>query len=124
MPLVVKTPADLLGLVGTEGPPMAENRAGRVDGFAEITGDHQWIRVDVERARPAFGGTIAHGCLTMSLVACSSPDWLRCATSPNTVNVQAGPAALPRARQGRQPDHAISELVSAEDQGAIRAVVR
>ena len=41
----------------------------RVDRFAEATGDHQWIHVDVERARSGpFGGTIAHGYLTLSLV--------------------------------------------------------
>jgi acyl dehydratase len=43
----------------------------RIDRFAECTGDHQWIHVDVERARreSPFGGTIAHGYLTLSLVA-------------------------------------------------------
>jgi acyl dehydratase len=41
----------------------------RVDAFAEATGDHQWIHVDVERAKQGpFGGTIAHGYLTLSLV--------------------------------------------------------
>ena len=41
----------------------------RVDQFAEATGDHQWIHVDVERAKEGpFGGTIAHGYLTLSLV--------------------------------------------------------
>ena len=41
----------------------------RVDQFAEATGDHQWIHVDVERAAAGpFGGTIAHGYLTLSLV--------------------------------------------------------
>ena len=41
----------------------------RVDAFAEATGDHQWIHVDVERAASGpFGGTIAHGYLTLSLV--------------------------------------------------------
>ncbi|MGD9960320.1 MaoC family dehydratase [Nocardioides sp.] len=41
----------------------------RVDAFAEATGDHQWIHVDVERsAAGPFGGTIAHGYLTLSLV--------------------------------------------------------
>jgi acyl dehydratase len=41
----------------------------RVDQFAEATGDHQWIHVDVERAESGpFGGTIAHGYLTLSLV--------------------------------------------------------
>lgn len=41
----------------------------RVDQFAQATGDHQWIHVDVERAKDGpFGGTIAHGYLTLSLV--------------------------------------------------------
>ena len=40
----------------------------RVDRFADATGDHQWIHVDAERARSGpFGGTIAHGYLTLSL---------------------------------------------------------
>jgi len=41
----------------------------RVDTFADATGDHQWIHVDPERARSGpFGGTIAHGYLTLSLI--------------------------------------------------------
>ena len=41
----------------------------RVDQFADATGDHQWIHVDAERAASGpFGGTIAHGYLTLSLV--------------------------------------------------------
>ena len=41
----------------------------RIDTFADATGDHQWIHVDVERAKEGpFGGTIAHGYLTLSLV--------------------------------------------------------
>jgi len=40
----------------------------QVDAFAEATGDHQWIHVDVERAKQTpFGGTIAHGYYTLSL---------------------------------------------------------
>jgi acyl dehydratase len=43
----------------------------RIDQFAACTGDHQWIHVDVERARreSPFGGPVAHGYLTLSLVA-------------------------------------------------------
>ena len=41
----------------------------RVNQFADATGDHQWIHVDIERAKEGpFGGTIAHGYLTLSLV--------------------------------------------------------
>ena len=39
-----------------------------VNAFADVTGDHQWIHVDVERAKETpFGGTIAHGYYTLSL---------------------------------------------------------
>ena len=39
-----------------------------IDGFADVTGDHQFIHVDVERAKQTpFGGTIAHGYYTLSL---------------------------------------------------------
>ena len=42
----------------------------RVKGFADATGDHQWIHVDPERAKAGpFGGPIAHGYLTLSLVS-------------------------------------------------------
>lgn len=41
----------------------------RIDAFAEVTEDHQWIHVDIERASAGpFGTTIAHGLLTLSLV--------------------------------------------------------
>ncbi len=41
----------------------------RVDQFADATDDHQWIHVDLERAKAGpFGGTIAHGYLTLALV--------------------------------------------------------
>jgi acyl dehydratase len=39
-----------------------------IDSFADVTGDHQWIHVDVERAKDTpYGGTIAHGYYTLSL---------------------------------------------------------
>ena len=43
----------------------------RIDAFAACTGDRQWIHVDVERTKreSPFGGSIAHGYLTLSLVA-------------------------------------------------------
>ena len=43
----------------------------RIDEFADCTGDRQWIHVDVERAQreSPYGGTIAHGYLTLSLAA-------------------------------------------------------
>jgi acyl dehydratase len=43
----------------------------RIDAFAACTGDHQWLHVDPERAKreSPFGGTVAHGFLTLSTVA-------------------------------------------------------
>jgi acyl dehydratase len=42
----------------------------RIDQFADCTGDHQWIHVDVQRAKreSPFGSTVAHGYLTLSLL--------------------------------------------------------
>jgi len=41
----------------------------RIDGFADVTGDHQWIHVDAERsASGPYGATVAHGFLTLSLL--------------------------------------------------------
>jgi acyl dehydratase len=47
-----------------------------INSFANCTGDHQWIHVDVERAtrESPFGGPIAHGYLTLSLLAEMSTD--------------------------------------------------
>ena len=64
---------ELEGRVGEElaVSEWVEITQARVDRFAEATGDHQWIHVDVERAQreSPFGGTIAHGYLTLSLLA-------------------------------------------------------
>ncbi|MGE0325645.1 MAG: MaoC family dehydratase [Polyangiaceae bacterium] len=50
----------------------------RVNQFADATGDHQWIHVDVERAKSGpFGGTIAHGYLTLSLSSYFMPRLIR-----------------------------------------------
>jgi acyl dehydratase len=61
---------DLPGLVGTEVGVSAwlEVSQERVNLFADATGDHQWIHVDVERATREIGGPIAHGYLTLSLI--------------------------------------------------------
>ncbi|SFO09209.1 Acyl dehydratase [Geodermatophilus obscurus] len=48
----------------------------QVQKFADATGDHQWIHVDVERAKreSPFGGPIAHGYLTLSLIPSLLPE--------------------------------------------------
>jgi acyl dehydratase len=66
------TMAEVSGLVGRElgTSDWFEVTQDRVDTFADATGDHQWIHVDVERAKKEspFGGPIAHGYLTLSLL--------------------------------------------------------
>ena len=50
----------------------------QVNLFAQATGDHQWIHIDVERAKDGpFGGTIAHGYLTLSLASFFLPQIAR-----------------------------------------------
>ena len=65
------SPAELVAAVGTligTGDWITVDQQ-RIDLFAEATGDHQWIHVDPERAAEGpFGGTIAHGFLTLSLI--------------------------------------------------------
>lgn len=68
---IVREPRELFGLVGEE---LGASKARvvtqeEVDQFADVTKDHQWIHVDVERAKKGpFGGTIVHGFLTLALV--------------------------------------------------------
>lgn len=59
----------------------------RIDEFAHCTGDHQWIHVDAERAvrEGPFGGTVAHGFLTLSLIAPTAFEVLLARTSPKSV---------------------------------------
>jgi acyl dehydratase len=64
-------PKDLLTMVGDElgSSPWLEVSQQRINVFADATDDHQWIHVDVDRAKDGpFGGPIAHGYLTLSLL--------------------------------------------------------
>jgi len=72
-PRVINGLDELRSLTGQEigvsdWTPVTQDMINR---FADVTGDHQWIHVDVERARreTPFGSTIAHGFLTVSLLA-------------------------------------------------------
>ncbi len=59
----------------------------RINEFAHCTGDHQWIHVDAERAarESPFGGTIAHGFLTLSLLAPTGFEVLLARIAPKSV---------------------------------------
>jgi acyl dehydratase len=90
-----------------------------IDTFADLTGDHQWIHTDVERAKKEspFGGTVAHGNLTLSLI-----DGLRIELMESTgfkLGVNYGwnkvrfPAPVPSGSRIR----ATAEVVEVEDVG-------
>ena len=70
--LTLEYPNELLQHIGRELGPSEWITVDQamIDRFADATGDHQWIHVDVERARREMPGgkTIAHGYLTLSLV--------------------------------------------------------
>jgi acyl dehydratase len=65
-----RTLTDFVGRDFGAAAPIAVDQA-RIDAFADVTGDHQWIHVDVARAKAEspFGGPVAHGFLTLSLLA-------------------------------------------------------
>jgi len=70
-------PSELQSLIGTEVgvSRWIEIDQARIDAFAKITEDEQFIHVDPEAARATpFGGTIAHGFLTLSLASAMSYD--------------------------------------------------
>ncbi len=83
------SPRATLDAVGqTFGPGhWLEITQDRVDAFADATGDHQWIHVDPARAAAGpYGGTIAHGYLTLSLLPLLGADVLgydRCSARVN-----------------------------------------
>ena len=71
-PRIIQGIGDLKSLIGQEGAASDwfEVAQSRINDFADATQDHQWIHVDVERAKTdsPFHATIAHGFLTLSLL--------------------------------------------------------
>ena len=69
----------------------------RVELFADATGDHQWIHVDVERARAEspFGGPIAHGYLTLALSNLFLPQLIAVPAASAGVNYGTGKVRFP-----------------------------
>jgi acyl dehydratase len=73
--------------------PMTQDR---VDAFAEVTEDHNFIHVDPARAaKTPFGGTIAHGYLTMSLLAPISQELLQVTDASTAINYGADKLRFP-----------------------------
>ena len=111
----------LKSLVGREIGPSEWRTVSQddIDRFAELSGDDQWIHVDVERAgkESPFGTTVAHGNLTLSLIDGLRKDLI--ASSGFALGVNYGwnkvrfPAPVPAGARVR----ASSEVVSVDDVG-------
>ena len=125
---VYESPRDLIGQEGTTLGPTEwlAIEQDRVNGFAEVTGDHQWIHVDPERAKDGpFGGTIAHGYLTMSLVNFFLPDLIEVRGFTHAVNVGADRLRFLAPVKAGARIRGVGEIVGvAEVNGAIQSVVR
>lgn len=129
MTTVFASPRDLLGKEGTDlgASDWLTVDQERIDGFARVTGDDQWIHVDVERAKDGpFGTTIAHGYLTLSLVNMFLPQILDVRGFTAGVNIGVdnlrflSPVLVGSRIRGRGEITKVEEVKA----GAIQAVVR
>jgi acyl dehydratase len=129
MTAVFASPRDLLGAEGTDLGSSAwlTIDQARIDGFAEVTGDRQWIHVDPVRAKHGpFGTTVAHGYLTLSLVNVFLPEILEVRRFSAGVNVGSdrlrflSPVPVGARIRGR------GEIIKVEEVkgGAIQSTVR
>ena len=96
---VFETLEDLRGAAGTHlgWTDWIEVTQEQVDLFADATGDHQWIHVDVARAtaESPYGGPIAHGFLTLSLSNRFLPELLQVPAASAGVNYGTGKVRFP-----------------------------
>lgn len=123
------TPAELLGAVGQ---PLGTSEwltitQERVNGFADATDDHQWIHVDPERAKAGpFGGPIAHGYLTLSLVNRFLPEIVQVHGISMGVNYGADRIRFPAPVKVGARIRGSAELIEAEQtkDGGVQAKIR
>src|ERR1700753_1192090 len=92
---------DVASLIGQETgvSDWVQITQDRVNQFADATGDHQWIHVDVERATKEMGGPIAHGYLTLSLIPFLSAGMLNIKGVVRGINYGSGKVRSPNMRQ-------------------------
>jgi acyl dehydratase len=97
----------------------------RINLFADATGDHQWIHVDPERARTGpFGACIAHGYLTLSLIASFLPQIVDVKMKMG-VNYGCDKIRFPNAVKVGARIRGVGELIKAEAvEGGVQATIR
>ena len=125
----VAEPTALLDMVGTDlgTTDWVEVTQDRVNEFAEATGDHQWIHVDVARAtaESPFGGPIAHGYLTLAMVNLFLPELLTVEQFSMGVNVGLDKVRFPAPVPVGSRVRARGEIVAAsEEKGGVQVTVR
>ncbi|MET8217151.1 MaoC family dehydratase [Streptomyces hirsutus] len=98
----------------------------RVDGFAEVTEDWQWIHVDVERSKAGpYGAPIAHGFLTLSLIPRLGGDIFRVDGPRMAINYGLNKVRFPHPVIAGSRVRAVATLVEVTDVPAgVQAVVR
>ncbi|MDW5593761.1 MaoC family dehydratase [Conexibacter stalactiti] len=127
-PTVVGSIEALRGMAGAElgpGAPVTIEQA-RIDGFAELTGDRQWIHTDPERAAAGpFGAPTAHGFLTLSLVGPLSGALLRVEGTSMSVNYGLERVRFPSPVPVGASVQARARIVSVSDvAGGVQALIR
>ena len=87
---VITSIDDAVGLVGSELGVSEWNEIDqdRINKFADVTEDHQWIHIDADRAKKEspYGTTIAHGFLTLSMIPALSKDNFRVENAKMAIN--------------------------------------
>ncbi len=125
---IFETPNALLAAVGENFQPTGwvAIEQDRIDLFAKATDDHQWIHVDPERAKDGpFGGTIAHGYLTMSLVNRFLPELIEVRGVSMGINIGIDNLRFLNPVRAGSRIRGRGELVKAEEaKGGVQAVVR
>lgn len=98
----------------------------KIDGFAEVTGDHQWIHTDPERAAQGpFGTPIAHGFLTLSLISVFVEDLLVVEDVAMAVNYGLNKVRFPAPVPVGSRVRARGQLVSVEEiPGGVQTTTR
>ena len=98
----------------------------QIDKFADATGDHQWIHVDAERAKSGpFGKTIAHGYLTLSLVATFLPQIVEIRGFSMGINYGSNKLRFPAPVPVGSRLRGSGQLLTVEEiNGAIQSTVR
>lgn len=117
MPRLFNSANELLAAIDATLPPtdwLLVDQA-RIDRFADATGDRQWIHVDAERARHGpFGGCIAHGYLTLSLVNYFLPQLIEVRGATMGVNYGLDRVRFPNVVPAGSRIRATGEIVASQ----------